>query len=104
LANTKKRKRNNDGKISRVCLPSTPLPQNYKLKNCFKFIFDKHVFRIKYCIFPPVDFQHAKHNLKKLTGLAQPHGLGFPTQKQDPNLEIESKLKIKFHTTQVIRP
>jgi len=102
LANTKKK--SNDGKISKAYLSSTSLAENHKLKNCFKFIFDKHVLRIKYCIFSLIDFRHAEHTLKKLTGVAQPHGLGFLTQKQDPNLEIESKLKIKFHTTQVIRP
>lgn len=80
-------------KISRACLPNTLLAKSYRLKNCFKVAFDKHVLKKKTAFFLLKIFDMPNMLLKNCQAQPNRVSLGFLTQKQDLNLQMKKKKK-----------
>ena len=67
------------------------LAKGYRLKNCFKIVFDKHVLRKKTAFFLLKFFGTPNTVLKNYRAQSNNVSLGFPTQKQRPKLINEKK-------------
>jgi hypothetical protein len=74
------------------------LAKGYRLKNCFKVVFDRHILRKKTAFFLLKFFSTRNMLLKNCRAQPNHASLGFPTQKQNPNSEMKKKDPMGFFT------